>query len=267
METKDILQLSISVLILGAVLYSLRKGKIKVEKSGASIIDSCGLIDGRIVEIIQAGFLYGTIIVPTFVVRELQLLADGNDAHKRERARFGLDTVKQLQSLPNAKVELIDDGQKTGETDARLVSLAKKYNARLYTTDFNLNKVAVIDSIIVLNINELAQSIRQIALPGEKKQVKLLQRGSSGDQAVGYLEDGTMIVVEQANRQIGRVVDVEISRVIQTVAGKMFFAKLVNSRQPQGPKTNQQIVREKINKPAKINKPRESTDIQNPDIW
>lgn len=209
--------------ILAALGFGKRSRKI--------IVDSCGLIDGRIIEIVNSGFVADELIIPQFILNELQMLADGNDTHKRERARFGLDIAHQLQDstpiqvtvdhtvLPNAP-ETVDD---------RLVALAKRLRACLYTTDFNLGKVAAVEGITVLNVNGLSSGLRPVALPGETLRIKLIQKGSSRDQGVGYLEDGTMIVVDGAARFIGKVMPVTVTRMHQTVAGKMVFGQVKNN--------------------------------------
>jgi uncharacterized protein YacL len=165
-------------------------------------------------------------------VAELQQLADGSDAHKRARARFGLDVVQELQDSRHVEVEIdrsfIDE---EGEVDDKLVMLAKKKQAFLYTTDYNLQKVAEIEGIFVLNVNELAQSLRPPILPGEKTTIKILQKGSSKNQGVGYLEDGTMVVVDGAASKLNKVVEVVVSRSLQTSAGKMVFAEATTARE------------------------------------
>ena len=191
------------------------------------ILDSCALIDGRIVEITTNGFVADELIIPQFILNELQMLADGNDSHKRERARFGLDIAHQLQD--NAPTKVTIDRTVLSEaasTDDKLVLLARKLKAQLYTTDYNLAKVAAVEGVKVLNVNELAQSLRPVTLPGETLTIKIIQRGSGKDQGVGYLEDGTMIVVDGAVRYIGRSVPVTVTRMHQTVAGKMVFGQV-----------------------------------------
>lgn len=189
------------------------------------ILDSCGLIDGRIVELASSGFTPKQIIIPQFILKELQLLADGNDSHKRSRARFGLDVAKKLQSINTSEVVINRDLiAQAKATDDKLVALAKKISADLYTTDYNLNKVASVEGVRVLNVNELALNLRPLVLPGEKLKVKIVQKGSGRGQGVGYLDDGTMVVVENAQKLIGRSVEVEVGRYHQTDAGKMLFA-------------------------------------------
>lgn len=199
------------------------RGKLKNQM----VIDTSGLIDGRLVDIVQSGFVPQRIIIPQFVVAELQLLADQGDSFKRERARFGLDVVRRLQDMRQTDV-IIRPGMARGikEVDDKLVALAKRTGAMLYTTDFNLNKVAEIEGVRVLNVNELAQALRGMHLPGEKSEIKITQVGQDRSQGVGYLEDGTMVVVEKAGNKIGQKVPVEFSRMLQTQAGKMMFATL-----------------------------------------
>jgi uncharacterized protein YacL len=168
------------------------------------ILDSCALIDGRIVEIVNTRFLSDELIIPQFILNELQMLADGNDSHKRERARYGLDIAHQLQDGAPNRVT-IDRSVFTTQipTDDKLVLLAKKLKGQLYTTDYNLGKVAAVEGVIVLNVNELAQGLRPISLPGETLNIKIIQKGSGRDQGVGYLDDGTMIVVDNAAKHVG----------------------------------------------------------------
>jgi uncharacterized protein YacL len=197
------------------------------KSSRRMIIDSCALIDGRIVELAKAGFTPDTLVVPAFIVRELQSLADGNDSMKRERARFGLDIIKDLQGLPGVEVQIdTTDFEDVSYTDDKLVRLAQKSGASLYTTDFNLLKVAEGEGVTVLNVNELTHLLRPTVLPGEFMTVKIVQKGSNRGQGVGYADDGTMIVVEQTDKMIGKTVSVEVDRMHNTLAGKMIFAKL-----------------------------------------
>jgi len=191
------------------------------------------LIDGRIVSIAKSGFLADTLVIPRSVVGELQFLADNGDPDKRSRARMGLDAITELQNLPGIDVELLQDGSRAREgVDERLLALAKANEASICTIDFNLNKVATVEGIKVLNINELAQGLRMAHLPGEKTQVELVQKGQDARQGVGYLADGTMVVVEHASAHIGSLVDVEVIRSLQTAAGKMMFARLLKAEQP-----------------------------------
>ncbi len=190
------------------------------------LLDTSVLIDGRIVSIARSGLMSAKLVVPRSVVRELQFMADKADHDKRERARFGLDVIEQLQTIGTLKVEVIDDGitSQTG-VDEQLMNLALKWHAKLCTIDYNLNKSARVQGIEVININELAHALRITYLPGEKLEVKLQQPGQDSHQAVGYLDDGTMVVVDNAKSFIGQTLEVEATRVLQTAAGKMMFAR------------------------------------------
>lgn len=229
----EYIQTGLLLLIGTAVLASRRTAKDSGD-THKIVLDTCAIIDGRIVELVRNGFVRDRLVVPDFVVHELQMLADGQDAHKRGRARYGLDVVRELQDL--TAVTIMKGDQSRLPTDDKLVALAKKLKAPLYTTDYNLNKVADIQSVTVLNVNELAQSMRPTAIPGEITEVKLLQKGSNPKQAVGYMDDGTMVVVDNATRLIGKTVNVEVTRVHQTVAGKMFFASLRQAEKPNQPR-------------------------------
>jgi rRNA-processing protein FCF1 len=207
-------------------------------KQKPAVVDTCALIDGRLLDIVHAGFAPSTLYIPSSVIGELQHLADKADSQKRERARFGLDVVRELQSIEHANVSIISPKiDTTLPVDDQLVEIAKQYGAMLYTTDYNLNKVADIKGVQVLNVNELAQGLRTQHLPGEKDMIKLVQKGQNSSQGVGYLDDGTMVVVEKAGSLIGEIVEVTFSRVLQTQAGKMMFAKLV-SREAMKPTQN-----------------------------
>jgi uncharacterized protein YacL len=226
----DIIQ-TVVIIIIGALVFIKELPK-KINKSSYErlvLLDSCALIDGRVVELAKAGFVPGKLAVPEFIVAELQLLADGNDSHKRERARFGLEVVQQLQSELGASLQIERQHIEANSTDEKLVKLAKKIGADLFTTDFNLNQVASIEGVRVLNVNELAHALRPVALPGDTFEVKVLQVGSNREQGVGYLEDGTMIVIDNARKDIGKKIRVHITRTHQTVAGKMLFAQKIDT--------------------------------------
>lgn len=207
------------------------------------LLDTSAIIDGRINEVVQAGFMPGALIIPQFVLAELQHIADSSDELRRQRGRFGLELVRKLQSLKTSTVEIVSDDPKgIEEVDDKLVQLAQELDARVVTTDFNLNRIATIQNVTVLNVNELAQNLRPVTLPGEHVTIKLVQKGSDKGQGVGYLEDGTMVVVEQGQKHIGKEVEVEITRIMQTVAGKMMFAQLKpgKSSQPKNHKSQTQ---------------------------
>lgn len=224
----------INTLLIMAVLFLIAKTKLPKPQNGKIqnevLVDTCALIDGRILQLAKTGFIPGEILIPDFVIRELQGLADGRDSLKRQRARDGLDMIKDLQGSQNVRVTILNDKVESfSEVDDKLIFLAKQRNAALYTTDYNLNKVADIEGVAVLNVNELSQLLRPIILPGEIVNIKLVQKGNEKKQAVGYLEDGTMVVVDDADKKIGKVVKVEIGRSLQTVAGKMMFGRLISS--------------------------------------
>ena len=191
-------------------------------------VDTSVLIDGRITAIAESGFITSTLFIPQSVIGELQFLADNADTEKRTRARHGLDIVKELQAMPNVKTEIFNDGRKAEEgVDNRLLKLALEYNGAICTIDYNLNKVAQVEKIPVLNVNDLAKTLRMAYLPGEKTRLELTQKGNDQHQAVGHLADGTMVVVEHASSHIGQIVEIEFIRALQTAAGKMMFARLV----------------------------------------
>lgn len=231
MNDYQTLLLSIAALTgTATVTLLVMQQRAMVRRGGKRVVlDTCSLIDGRIVEIARAGFVPSQLIIPRSVVRELQFLADQADPMKRERARFGLDVINELQQLKDIDVRIVAHSSKE-LVDDQLLSIAKQYGAQLYTTDYNLNKVAQVEGVSVLNVNELAQAIRSQFLPGEKATIKLVQAGQGPRQAVGYLEDGTMVVVEDAKQLVGRQVEVEFTRVLQTQAGKMMFAMMQSKR-------------------------------------
>jgi uncharacterized protein YacL len=233
----EIIQTILLIAILVAFIYKFKpfKSVKSAKKKRLALLDSCALIDGRIVELTKAGFVPFDLAVPEFIVAELQLLADGNDSHKRERARFGLEVVQQLQHEPGVDLQIERTKVQADTTDDKLVKLAKKIGADLYTTDFNLNQVASIEGVRVLNVNELSHALRPIALPGEDFEVKVLQAGSNREQGVGYLDDGTMIVIDNARKDIGKKIMVNITRTHQTIAGKMLFAQKVGQKRQAAP--------------------------------
>jgi len=243
---ENIINISLLAIILIQVTYlvAVNTKKISHKKEVRPIfVDTSVLIDGRIIAVAASGFINGTLSIPRSVIGELQFLADNADNEKRSRARHGLDVVTELQSMPMVKVEIFQDGSRATEgVDERLLKLAKQYQGSICTIDYNLNKVAQVENINVLNVNDLAMSLRMAYLPGEKIMLELTQKGQDTHQAVGHLTDGTMVVVEHANNQIGRTVEVEFIRSLQTAAGKMMFAKVVNNKSK--PKTNPTINRQ-----------------------
>lgn len=192
------------------------------------LVDTSILIDGRFLAVAKTGFINFDILIPRSVVGELQILADGGDDEKRTRARYGLDIISALQSEKGLNVLILADGNSAKEgVDNRLLNLAKKMNAAILTADYNLNKVAKVEGIEVLNINELVQSVRADFLPGEKLMLEITGRGNEKKQGVGHLPDGTMVVVENAESLVGTTCEVEFIRSLQTAAGKMMFARPV----------------------------------------
>jgi uncharacterized protein YacL len=190
------------------------------------VVDSSAIIDGRIAEIVESGFLFGTLVVPRFVLDEIQHIADSPDALRRNRGRRGLEILARMQKdAPTPVVIVEDDAPEVAEVDAKLVALAKRYSRAVLTNDFNLNRVAELQGVRVLNINSLANAVKPALLPGEELRVRVIQQGKEAGQGVGFLDDGTMIVVEGGSRLVDTEVDVSVTRVLQTVAGRMIFAQ------------------------------------------
>lgn len=191
------------------------------------LLDTSVIIDGRIVDISKTKFLYGKIIIPKFVLHELQQIADSTDPIKRQRGRRGLEILQTIQKEPGLDISINEeDFPETREVDTKLVKLAKLIGGKILTVDFNLNRVATIQGIKVLNINELANSLKPVVFPGEQMQIKLIKEGKEYNQAVGYLDDGTMVVVEDGRKLIGQEVKVAVTSVLQTQAGRMIFTRL-----------------------------------------
>lgn len=199
------------------------KREIKKESQGI-IVDTSVIIDGRIENLTKTGFISEKLIIPQFVILELQAIADSSDNLKRKRGRRGLEIIKNLQREKTIKLEIIDqDYPKIKKVDSKIIKLAQETKSKILTTDYNLNKVAGISGVEVLNINELANALKTILLPGEEITVKVVQEGKEKGQGVGYLDDGTMLVVEGGINYIGQEVHCEVKRVFQTDAGKIFF--------------------------------------------
>lgn len=235
MDLEQLLLVGLLCIIMAEVTYLVVKLPRQAGgKKNMIFVDTSVLIDGRIVAVAESGFIGDTLAIPRSVIGELQFLADNADPDKRSRARHGLDVVKELQSLETVDVLLFQDGSKAEEgVDERLLKLAKKHGGSICTIDYNLNKVAVVEGIAVCNVNELAKNLRMAYLPGEKIMIELVQKGQDAHQGVGYLPDGTMVVVEQASGHIGQSVEIEFIRSLQTAAGKMMFAKKVEKQKPK----------------------------------
>jgi uncharacterized protein YacL len=195
-------------------------------RASPKILDTNVIIDGRIADLCETGFVDGILVVPQFVLQELQYIADSPDSLKRNRGRRGLDVLARMQKRPDLTILVSDrDFPLVREVDAKLVALARETGARIVTNDFNLNKVAELSGVTVLNINQLANALKPVALPGELMRVAVIKEGKEANQGVGYLEDGTMVVVDNARRFIGRQLEVTVTSAIQTSAGRMIFAQ------------------------------------------
>lgn len=241
----EIIILSIVTILFLEVTYLLltQQQRLKQRRMRSVLIDTSVLIDGRILEIARSGFMTDVLLIPRSVVGELQLLADGSDSDKRTKARYGLDLITELQALDTVDVQILADSTEAREgVDNRLLALAKQRGASLCTVDYNLNKVAQVEGIQVLNVNELARTLRMNYLPGETITLLLTGKGNDNTQAVGHLDDGTMVVVEQAKAKIGQVVTAEVIRNLQTAAGRMVFARLPGA---QGGKQSQALTAKK----------------------
>ncbi|MGH9588579.1 MAG: PIN/TRAM domain-containing protein [Acidobacteriaceae bacterium] len=191
------------------------------------ILDTSSIIDGRIADMAETGFLDGPLVVPEFVIHELQMVADSQDGSKRQRGRRGLDVLQRMRSNTDLDVQIIPtDYARIRGVDMKLIEMAKELGAKILTTDFNLNKVAHLHSVEVLNMNDLANALKPVVLPGEKMNIAILKEGKEYNQGVGYLDDGTMVVVDHARRMIGRSIEISVTSVLQTSSGKMIFGKV-----------------------------------------
>jgi uncharacterized protein YacL len=199
----------------------------KTARRDVKILDTSVIIDGRIADVAETGFLTGTLIVPQFILRELQQVADSPDSSKRQRGRRGLDMLNRLQNNSSLDIQISEaDFPAVREVDLKLIELGKQIDAVIVTNDFNLNKVAQLRGVNVLNINELANALKPVVLPGEAMRVFILKEGKEYNQGVAYLDDGTMVVVDNARRLIGKNADIAVTSVLQTTAGKMIFGRI-----------------------------------------
>lgn len=206
--------------------YILRLFKGKEPEEDIKLLDTSVIIDGRIADVIDVGFMGGTFIIPQFILQELQHIADSPDPIRRSKGRRGLDVLHRIQKITSIKVKIVEEEfPKIKEVDAKLVAFAKLLNAKIITNDFNLNKVAQLQGVPVLNINELASVLKPVVLPGETLGLFIVKEGKEYNQGVAYLDDGTMVVTENARKYIGKTVDVVVTSVLQTTAGRMIFAK------------------------------------------
>jgi len=208
--------------------FLIKNTSLHHEKSSEifKILDTSVIIDGRIVDILNLNFIDGIIVIPKFILKELQTISDSHDNLKRNRGRRGLDILNKIQSNPKIKLKIVNiDYPEIIETDEKLIALAKEFHSPLVTNDYNLNKVAELQSIQVLNINDLANALKPVMLPGEQIEILIIKEGKEHNQGIGYLNDGTMVVIDNANRQINQIVKAIVTSAIQTSAGRMIFGK------------------------------------------
>lgn len=197
------------------------------KKNGGKILDTSVIIDGRVADICETDFLEGPLIIPQFILQELQHIADSADSLKRARGRRGLDILNRMQKGDTVEVKVVDDDYPDiKEVDAKLIALAREMNAKVVTNDFNLNKVAQLQGVLVLNINQLANALKPMVLPGEVLHLQIMREGKEQGQGVAYLDDGTMVVVENASRHLGQEVEASVTSILQTTAGRMIFTTL-----------------------------------------
>src|SRR5713226_3109908 len=248
--TKSFLEFSalFAFCYLGLVLGSQRGGELHADAldgfsgkksaraESVKLLDTSVLIDGRIADICDAQFLEGVLGVPQFVLHELQMVADSADPLKRQRGRRGLEVLQRIQRMPQVKVRILEAGfPQAGDVDHKLVELARRTGAKIVTNDFNLNKVATVQGCSVLNVNMLAHALKPVVLPGEPMRVLILREGKEANQGVAYLDDGTMVVVDGARRMINKSVDIIVTSVHQTTAGKMIFGRLEERAEQAAP--------------------------------
>lgn len=255
----ELLIVVLLLIVAAEVTYLITKQTAKSIKNNTRpiFVDTSVLIDGRIIAVARSGFITDTLVIPRSVIGELQFLADNGDHDKRSRARYGLDVAQELQALDAVKVDILQDGSRPADgVDNQLLHLAKQYSGAICTIDYNLNKVANVEGIVVLNVNDLAMSLRMAYLPGERMMLEITQKGNEQHQGVGHLSDGTMVVVEQAASQVGKRVEIEFIRSLQTAAGKMMFARLSSPKQATSKRTGGAFTKSTDSK-SEIGKPAE----------
>ena len=214
----------------------------KTVKRDYKVLDTSVIIDGRIADVSETGFLGGTLVIPNFILAELQQVADSADSSKRQRGRRGLDMLQRLRNNSKLDVQIVEnDFPAVKEVDLKLIELGKQLDAVIVTNDFNLNKVAQLRGVAVLNINELANALKPVVLPGEAMRVFVLKEGKEYNQGVAYLDDGTMVVVDNARRLIGKTADISVTSVLQTTAGKMIFGRLWEDKGDEHPESNMSV--------------------------
>jgi uncharacterized protein YacL len=221
-----------------SALGGLFSSEVKPKKN-LKIVDTSVIIDGRIADVCETGFIDGVLIVPQFVLRELQLVADSSDPLRRNRGRRGLDILQRMQNMSTIQIQIVEeDFPQLRQVDLKIIELAKQVEGKVVTNDFNLNKVAQLQGVSVLNINELANALKPVVLPGEIMRVFILKEGKEYNQGVAYLDDGTMVVVDNAKKMISKTIDIAVTSVLQTTAGKMIFGKF-EERRPVAEPVNQ----------------------------
>lgn len=226
----------IDLSVLGGI-FSDKNAKVDYK-----ILDTSVIIDGRIADIAETGFLTGTLVIPNFVLNELQQVADSADSSKRQRGRRGLDMLQRLRNNTKLDIQILEnDYPSVKEVDLKLIELAKQLDGVIITNDFNLNKVAQLRGVIVLNINELANALKPVVLPGEAMRVFVLKEGKEYNQGVAYLDDGTMVVIDNARRLIGKTADIAVTSVLQTTAGKMIFGRLWEEKVDENGESNASV--------------------------
>jgi uncharacterized protein YacL len=226
-------------LVLGWQKGSDLRGRLFAERPAPllslKLLDTSVLIDGRIADVCEAQFIDGVLVIPQFVLHELQLVADSSDPLKRQRGRRGLEVLQRIQKIPHVEVRVVeDDFPQATDVDHKLIELARRNGAKIVTNDFNLNKVATVQGISVLNVNQLANALKPVVLPGEQMRVFILREGKEANQGVAYLDDGTMVVVDGARRFLNKTIDIAVTSVHQTTAGKMIFGRM-DERTDQAP--------------------------------
>ena len=224
---------------LGALALQIRHGRQDRIGEERALLDTSVIIDGRVADVVKSGFIRGTLVVPRFILAELQYFADSSDGSKRERGRRGLEILQKMQKEQNVRIELLDKDPAGTDADGKLVTLARSMNVPIMTNDYGLNRVAELHGVTVLNVNDLAKAVRPVVLPSDELTVRVIQEGKEAGQGVAYLEDGTMVVVENGSRFLGSETTVTVMRVLQTVGGRMIFAQpkgeVIDIRRPRAP--------------------------------
>jgi len=263
--------LTLTTAVLAVVIFLLYKRipttstsqptkELQSNNQSEILVDTSAIIDGRIADIVKTGFVPGKLLVPRFILAELQNIADSENQLRRGRGRRGLEMLNLIRENPAVELDIIEENpENVAEVDHKLVHLAREYGCNILTTDYNLNRVATIEQVKVLNINELANAIKTIVIPGEEMIVKVMQKGKEKNQGIAYLEDGTMIVVENGDKLLGKEVEVEVTRIFQTVAGKMIFAAQKGQRKTSSA-SSRQLSKRNYSSQSSTSKPESKTN-------